>query len=256
MHEYDFVKTLEKLPTFKRQGRVPKAVNEARVPPWRSAFTGLMTWGRCAHYKVPTFDEFVSAYKKGVLAPDWKGRYDEWFKDKDNFKKFKPRMARWYESGIADTHLQLCLQDTIEDRGKIGICPFDSRLDWKMKFDAIVIIGICKIYIDTYFDNGYSRKDQEDKRETNEQETKTGKEESSHWFNEERDTWHKLTITRSNTDHQDINGYRLFSTDSINKLLEDIYTYVGTTEEKQVFIPTTLQKRKAFCKSFYKKKST
>jgi hypothetical protein len=209
-------------------------------PAWRSNFATVLGNCHCRDYRLPTFDEFVKQCKDSYTDPVHKGKWwVELFRD-DRIEEMMPWLRMNYESGMSETYVYVCLTDILEDVLDIGLVMYDPRIDWKQKFDCVVTIDPHKFGIDAHYEHG-NRRDLEAARAESEKKRKKNRSWSSHFNNKERLTYTRLEIERSEDDTQEINGLHLFSINSINRLLREIYDITGIVD--RAYFPIDIDKR-------------
>jgi hypothetical protein len=239
MHEFKFILNLEKTPHYKPSTRIDRDVREIDFPAWRALFTSALLWGHSTKYRLPSFGEFFSICEKSYKHKSHEGRFDKWF-DPENVGRTTERIKFFYESGMAETYLYVCLVDAFEDILKNGMVLYDPRFDWKQKWDAVVIVGSYKFGVDAFLGSLIGRKSIKDQREVVERERKHDNMMSTHLNNASRNEWIELQISLSD-DYQLVNGVKLFSIEKINALLREIYEI--SQLEQQFFFPTGRQDR-------------
>src|ERR1700761_5131603 len=150
MYERRFLGELWKLPPFVPNDRRDQAVWDADFPAWRDLFTSLCLYGHSTGYRLPSYDEFFryceTAYMKRHPHPE---RFALFFEQ--HLSGMQQRVSAWYESGMAEIHLYVCLVEAIEDKDKRGVVLYDARADWKLKADLIVIIDGISIRVSSFF---------------------------------------------------------------------------------------------------------
>jgi hypothetical protein len=225
MYERRFRIELKEHPAFVPNDERDEVVWDTKFPAWRSLFSSLCLYGHSTGYRLPSYDDFFryceTAYTKRNPS---KEEYSLLFKD--HYSGIRQRISAWYESGMAETHLYVCLIDAIEDRDKRGIVLYDPRADWKLKADLVVIISGTPIRVSAFVGDASGRSAIEARRDTVERERKKNTMESAHWDNAELAAMKTLQISRTATDLQIVNGVRLFSRRAINELLSQIYDSV------------------------------
>lgn len=233
MFEYRFRQELGKLPVFvpndQRDARVwPKPRSkDGEFPAWRALFSAMCLFGHSTGYRLFSFDEFYDYCKRAYTTrhPEH-ARFVRYFSG-DLEPGMRQRIGAWYESGMAETYLYACLAEAIEDKSKAGLVLYDPRADWKLKADVIVILKNHQVRVSAYVGEHGERQNIEARRDTIERMRKANTSESAHWNNAQIESMPVLEITRLNDDMQIINGIRLFSLRSVNKLLKQIYTHAG-----------------------------
>lgn len=75
------------------------------------------------------------------------------------------RIKTWYESGMAETYLYVCLVEAIEDNHKEGLVLYDPRADWKLKADVLVLIRGKMVRINAFDGDMLARPQIEAKRD-------------------------------------------------------------------------------------------
>lgn len=241
MHEFKFILELERLPRFEPGEQIDPDVRSIDFPAWRALFSSLVLWGHSTGYRLFSFDAFFRYCKNAYTHQRHGMRFARWFEAPD-VERTKQRIKFWYESGMAETYLYACLVDAFEDILKEGVVFYDPRLDWKQKWDAAVVIGSHKFYINAIWGIEDERAAIERQRDVVERERKKLTSVSAHWDNKERERWTVLTISRSDADCQIINGLRLFSIFSINGLLGNIYR--DTNLRRPFFFPEGARERR------------
>lgn len=234
MFERRFRQELEKLPLFTPNDKRDARVWKADFPAWRSLFSSSLLFGHATGYRLPSFDSYfaycenafcVKHPKKDRFIPFFQGELRE---------GMRQRIGAWYESGMAETYLYVCLVEAIEDHMKAGMVLYDPRADWKLKADAMVMLGTQLVRISSYVGEKADRPGIEARRDQIEKLRKVNTANSAHWGNSALDALPELAITRTDASTQIINGVRLFDRVSINRLLQELYA-VGGIQKGWVF---------------------
>ncbi|WP_155696880.1 hypothetical protein [Burkholderia stagnalis] len=222
MHVHRVVQEISALPKFDRNQFIyDKRVWAVGFPAWRALFTSHCLHGHCTGYKLPSFESFFKYCARAYCHENHKGKYDKFFKD-DLLAGMRQRISVWYESGMAETHLYAYLVDVFEDKRNDGLVLYDPRADWKLKSDMIVITNGRPISVSAFSGEIENRPEIERARSEVERERKRNTLDSSHWDNIELARMIKFEISMTADDHQEINGLRLFSDNSINALINKI----------------------------------
>lgn len=228
MFERRFVAELNKLPAF-----VPNDVRDNRVwrvgfPAWHALFSSMCLYGHSTGYRLPSYEQFYQYCKKAYTKGHYKkkGEYIPYFQG--NYEAgMRQRISAWYEAGMAEAYLHVCLAEAIEDKDKVGLVSYDPRLDWKLKADSLVIINQKCMRVSAFFGEREGRKAIEDRREKIEMVRKKNTMESSHWGNKTLNSMPVFEIARIDANTQVVNGLRFFDKLSINVLLNEIYQEAG-----------------------------
>jgi len=139
----------------------------------------------------------------------------------------RQRIGVWYESGMAETYLYACLVEAFEDKAKSGIVIYDSRVDWKLKADLIVVANGIAVTVSAFVGEKADRAGIELNRDYIEREGKKNTMESSQWDNIELKKMLHFQISRTPENTQEVNGVRLFTLSSINQLITEICNATG-----------------------------
>lgn len=230
MFERRFVSELNKLPRF-----VPNDVRDNRVwkvgfPAWHALFSSMCLYGHSTGYRLPSYEQFYQYCKKAYTKSHSKKKreFAQYFQGEFE-AGMRQRVAAWYEAGMAETYLHVCLVEAIEDKDKAGVVLYDTRADWKLKADAIVMINGKSIRVSAFFGEIQGRKAIEERREKIEMIRKKNTMQSAHWGNKALADMPVFEIARTDRNTQEINGLRFFDKPSINNLLNDIYEEAGLT---------------------------
>lgn len=228
MFEWRFRQELERVERF-----TPNDARDGRVwgkefPAWRALFTSLCFYGHSTGYRLFSFEEFFR-YCEGAYCKQHskKERFEVYFAG-DLRAGMRQRVGAWYESGMAETYLYVCLVEAIEDKLKEGMVLYDARADWKLKADLIVLANGCQMRVSAFTGEETARPEVEAQRDMVERERKQNTMESAHWGNRELDRMPTLTIARTPEYTQEINGVRVFSLAAIDGLLTEVYDAAGT----------------------------
>lgn len=229
MYERRFRQELARLPKFiqndQRDPRVwpSRGSKEGEFPAWRALFSSLCLYGHSTGYRLFSFDDFFKYCERAYVNkhPDSE-RFSRYFQG-GLLQGMRQRAGVWYESGMAETYLYVCLVEAVEDRCKCGVVLYDPRADWKLKADVIVVINKIPMRVSAYVGDRGDRPCIEARREEIELMRKQNTLESSHWHNAELESMPLFEIVRTDTDMQVVNGVRLFSLNSINELLKSLY---------------------------------
>jgi len=223
MFEHRFKAELMRLPYFEIRGERDDRVWKAPFPAWRAIFTALCLTGHSSGYQLPSYAQFFAACERV---------YCDLHRNGDQFTKYfrgelregtKHRTSVWYQAGMAETYLYVCLVEAIEDRTKSGFVVYDPRLDWKFKSDAIVIRQDAVFRINAFSGDEGQRSTVERRRDSVERQRKADTPVSSRWGHRLFQSVASLRISMSPNNAQLVNGVMLFSVDSINDLLLQIY---------------------------------
>lgn len=249
MNVYRFRQELQKLPSFAPRGEFDAVVNRAGVPAWRAAFTSVALMRHVAGYRLPDLDLFIRCYTRN-------------FKEFERFRETKPekyelvmtaggqptpgflrRLSIWYETGITEMYVYVVLVQVIEDELKRGLVVYDARVDWKEKCDALILSGGRAFRIDTHFDPGQTRDVIVKRREEAEYLAKANTSVSAHWGNAELNALQQFSVVRSAADHEEFNGFRLFSRASLDGLLTQVYDALEVDAANRVSMDKLLTTR-------------
>ena len=224
MHEWRFREELGKLPTFAPKDERDGRVWDADFPAWRALFTSLCLYGHSTGYRLPSFDKFFNYCKHAYTERHPKGedRFARFFEG-ELLPGMSQRVSAWYESGMAETYLYVCLVEAIEDKSKCGVVLYDPRADWKLKADVVVVMQGKPMRLSAYVGEQSDRPNIEARRNIVERKRKKNTMESAHWGNAELAEMSAFEISRTDANMQTVNGIRLFSFASINGLLEELY---------------------------------
>lgn len=193
------------------------------VPCLASAVYNASLYGHSTGYRLFSYEQFFryceNAYCKQHPNAE---RFQRYFTG-ELLPGMQQRAGVWYESGLAEVYLYVCLVEAIEDRLNSGVVLYDPRVDWKLKGDLMVIMQGRMIMVSAYYGDEAERPGIERRRDRIERVRKINTMESAHWKNQELKRVQKLEITRTEADNQIVNGVRLFSLEAINALLREIY---------------------------------
>jgi hypothetical protein len=231
MYERRFREELMKLEPFVPNDTRDQRVWNAEFPAWRALFTSLCLWGHSTGYRLPSFDQFADYCEKAYCkAHPITTRFSRFFEG-DLRSGMMQRIGAWYESGMAETYLYVCLVEAIEDKLKRGIVMYDPRADWKLKADVVVLMRGHALRVNSFVGAVADRPQIEENRASVERVRKVNTMESAHWGNKELEGLPELMISRIDSDCQTVNGVRLFSITAINRLLGEIYRHCGVTDQ-------------------------
>lgn len=214
------------VPNDARDGRVWSS----KFPAWHAVFSSQCLYCHSTGYRLPSFDAFSKWCEKAYTTDVHKRKYARFFEG-DLRPGMLQRMSAWYEAGMAELYLYVCLVEAIEDKAKCGIVLYDPRADWKLKADTIVIINDSHFLISAFVGAKEERAAIEAKRAAVELERKENTLESSHFGNTQLNSIEPLVIALNPSDAQVVNGVRLFKLEDINSLLEEIFTKAGCPEK-------------------------
>ena len=241
MHECKFIRRLkEPAIAFKpASAAISKEVWGIKFPAWRALFTSSLLYCHSTGYRLPTFDEFYQycrrAYTKTAPRSDTshKKRVEDlrkWFDGGRYESQVEERLRVFYESGMSETYLYVCLVDAFEDALNEGVVFYDPRHDWKLKGDVTAVVRE-KIFLVSLFRGAIeNRPDVEARRDLIERERKQNTMNSAHWGNQELKRWAKLQVSIVEEDCQIINGFRLPSYRAIHELIDRICDEVGIAQ--------------------------
>jgi hypothetical protein len=245
MHEGRFRQRLADLPPLPPpDSRIVTAQARAiDFPAWRAVFSAQLLWGHSRGYALPSWESFYRACELAYTAPAHKDRFARCFgKDDALTRETRWRIQGWYESGMAETYLYVCLVDAIEDMQRSGIVLYDSRADWKLKADVIVLGVQGAVRVSAMAGPLVDRQAIEMRRARTEIERKHDNVTSSHIANEMLDSLLTLSIS-THEDHQIIAGVRLFSIEAINKLLAEIDGAIAGASQAPFQFPSSEAER-------------
>ncbi len=228
MYERRFRQELCKLPPFEHQDKRDQRVWQEGFPAWHALFSSLCLYGHSTGYRLPSFEDYFR-YCQGAYTHarhPKKDHYQPYFEG-EMLPGMRQRVSVWYESGMAELYLYACLVEAIEDKAKCGIVLYDSRADWKLKADVIVIAQKQPMLVSAFAGEKRDRSTIEARRDVVERARKKNTMESAHWENAELSVMPMFEISRTDSDMLVINGVRLFSLTAINSLLESIYQKAG-----------------------------
>lgn len=238
MYEHRFRSELEKLPAF-----TPNDVRDQRVwdrdfPAWHALFSAMCLFGHSTGYRLFSYEAFFEYCEKAYARRHTtKSKELAAFFSGDLLPGMRQRVSAWYESGMAETYLYVCLVQAIEDKAKVGVVLYDPRADWKLKADVIVIVNRRPLRVSAFVGERADRAGIEARRDGIERDRKKNTMESSHWHNAELEAMELVTINRTDSDMQIINGLRLFSLPSVNALLTSIYDAANVEPESRWLFP-------------------
>ena len=236
MFEWRFLKEIKKLPEFVPNDERNPRVWRADFPAWHALFSSLCLYGHSTGYRLPSFDSFFDYCRKAyTVAHSDKDKYKRFFEDKELVPGMRQRISAWYESGMSELYLYVCLVEAIEDKMKNGIVVYDPRADWKLKADAIVIVNDKPLRISAFIGSNENRPKVEASRDQVERYRKRNTKDSAHWDNAQLDTMLTLSITQDERNQQIVNGLRMFSIASINSLLREIYDICAVNQSRFFF---------------------
>ena len=223
MYERRFRQELERLPVFVPNNERDKRVWDMDFPAWRALFSSMCLFGHSTGYRLPSSDHFFNYCKHAYTNrhPD-SARFTSFFEGA-LLSGMRQRVSVWYESGMLETYVYVCLVEAIEDKSKCGIVLYDPRVDWKLKADAIVVAQQKTMRVNAFVGEPSDRPDIEAHRDVIEHIRKKNTKESAHWDNAEYDAMREFKISRTADNMRTVNGVRLFSLASINHLLGSIY---------------------------------
>lgn len=236
MFERRFRQELERLPAFVPNDKRDERVWRVGFPAWHALFSSLTLYGHSTGYRLPSFENFYQYCKKAYAHPSYKhsNKYKHFFEG-DLEPGMRQRIAAWYESGMAELYLYVCLVEAIEDKNKNGLVLYDTRADWKLKADVIVNINCVCTRVSAFFGNIEGRARIEARRDVVERVRKKNTSQSSHWGNKTLNDMPTYEIARTDKSTQFINGLRVFDKASINTLLNQIYADAGVNETRYQF---------------------
>jgi hypothetical protein len=127
-----------------------------------------------------------------------------------------------------------CLSLPVADKGKSGLVMHG---DWELKADALILLNGKRFIVSSVFGEENQREEVETRRDEIERRRKENTAESSHWENAELPTIPEFRISRTERNTQKINEVRLFSSLSINSLLEAIYEEADASSDHRWTFP-------------------
>jgi hypothetical protein len=139
MHEGKFRKELQSGERF-----IPPTITYyARgidFPAWRAIFSSMLLRGDSTGYRLPSVEGFVETCDSWYRSERHRGRFLK-YREGDRRDEVLDRFRGFHEAGMAETYLYVCLVDVFEDHLRDGVVLYDSRGDWKLKLDAVVLRG-------------------------------------------------------------------------------------------------------------------
>ncbi|MFB8277221.1 hypothetical protein [Nocardia colli] len=244
MYEYRFRQELNKVARFQpndtRDPRVwPRpGSTEAEFPAWRALFTAMLLHRHSTGYRLFPYEEFYTfckfAFTRQHPNPE---RFTRFFEG-DLRIGMRQRVGAWYESGMAETYLYVCLVEALEDRTKLGVVQYDARVDWKLKADIMIYMrGGHMFRVNAHVGPSAERPHIEERRDEIERMRKRNTAESAHWGNQALAEMQTLEISITPEEMQTINGCRVFSIAAINKLLHQVYYHAEVLAGQHRFFP-------------------
>lgn len=238
-----FLTELRRLPAYQTQGKYDALVHKAQAPAWRATFTAGVLARHVAGYKLPSLEHFVKSYMRNLGDH---AKFDEKFSRFTEGGKGRPtaaflhRLSQWYEIGMTEVYVYVTLAHVVEDILQEAVVMYDARVDWKGKCDLIILRGGEARMVDTHFLAASGRAQTEVAREERERVAKQNTMQSAHWENAEYKQLkqNSFTVVRDEKDCWEVNGFKLFSDEAMNKLLREVYEWLGAPEEKRVWIET------------------
>lgn len=238
MFERRFVSELNKLPRFAPGGKRDNRVWRVGFPAWHALWSSLCLYGHSTGYRLPSFENFYQYCKKAYTHGKYKqeGQFAKYFTG-DFEAGMRQRVSVWYEAGMAEMYLYVCLVEAVEDKDKVGVVMYDTRADWKLKADAIVLINGKSIRVSAFFGEADKRGEVEKRREQVELVRKKNTMQSAHWGNKALNAMPVYEIARTEKNTQYVNGLRFFDKASINTLINQIYAEAGLESAYQFPCP-------------------
>ncbi|MEV4124875.1 hypothetical protein [Nocardia sp. NPDC049707] len=236
MFERRFRQELMRVPEFTpNDTRDPRAwprpnSSEGEFPAWRALFDALCLYGHSTGYQLFSFEKFLNQCEKAYTVDHPSDRFQRYFTG-DLRDGMIQRVGVWYEAGMAETYLYVCLVEALEDHAKAGIVLYDPRADWKLKADTIVTMNGRTMRVSGYTGETEDRAGIEQRRDGIERERKRNTAESAHWDNAALASMPTFDIALNKSDAQVVNGCRLFKLSSINDLLDRLYDYAEVASE-------------------------
>lgn len=206
---------ISKAPKFEMVGTYDLSCMQTSFPSWRAVFSGLVQWGYVTGSQIPSVEMFISSYIKAIKKhPHFNKYWSKWFVNNEPSDAMKYRLYSWYETGIAELYLYAALVEAIEDRLVAGWVVYDPRLDWKHKCDLLVLCRNMQFKINSAWGSADSVAFDVVKGV-----------DSSKLFQ-----CNEIKIIRNEDRNEVINGYRLFSQQDIDDVLNTIYDIAGLDE--------------------------
>jgi hypothetical protein len=250
MHEGKFRKLLNELPAFERPGSFDVRVRQIDFPAWRAIFSSLLLKGHSTGYRLPSANQFCDTCVLWYTDKHQPKDFTKWFTD-PWAEQTRNRLLGWYESGMAETYMYVCLIDIFEDLLRDGIVLYDPRADWKLKADAVVIRDTQCFRVSCFTGTADNRGRIETKREADERERKKNTIQSSHLGNTLLPNLQEIRLAVTDSDHQVVNGLRLMSITAFNEqVLTPIYDACGTPACDRRTMPVAAKERDALYKGF------
>ena len=237
MFESRFRTELRKLPLFTAHGVRNQQVWDKDFSAWRALFTSALLWGHSTGYKLPSYDYFFALCKKAYTHDHPKREEYKPFFEEPLLEGMKERVSVWYESGMSETYVYVCLAEVLEDKLKSGMVSYDPRHDWKLKCDTAVILNDHLVRISTFYGSLGDRTQVEARRDKIERVRKVNTSQSAHWGNKQVKSFTEFQICRDDIDCQVVNGVHLFSIEAINDLLEALFEFAQISDDdRQYFL--------------------
>lgn len=212
-----FIDEIRKLPLFAQP--TEELDRSKGLPAYRPVFSALLLYNFTENYKLFPCSVFEAQLKKAYAGHKRSAELLPLFET----EAFKARIKAWYQSFMMETFIYLCLVEAIEDKSHEGLVFYDTRHDFKMKYDAAVLIRGMMFTVNAFRGSSASRASTEERRDVAEREAKINTSESAHWENVERQRVGRIAYGVTDEDCIDVNGILLPSAKSINGLLYDIY---------------------------------
>jgi hypothetical protein len=107
-----------------------------------------------------------------------------------------------------------------------------------------VITRDTRVIVDSYWGDENGRAGIKERRDHIERDRKLNTSASSHWGSRELDRWRTIAVARNEADCQVVNGMRLFSIDTVNRALNEIYGIAGFDSHERFSFPARPEERK------------
>ncbi len=220
---------IRKLPHFDQP--TEELADSKDLPAYRPVFSALLLYNFTSNYKLFPCSVFAKQLKKAYEGHKRSAELLPRF-DKPGFKAL---IKAWYQSFMMETFIYLCLAEAIEDKTKEGLVFYDTRHDFKMKYDAAVLMRGRMLTINAFRGPAANRLSTEKRRDAIERKAKINTSESAHWDNLERQRVGRIPYAVADEECMDVNGIMLPSSKSIDGLLRDIYNAAGLNDETRFY---------------------
>jgi hypothetical protein len=220
---------------FVREGASDPVIRDGQLPPYRHIFHALCLFEHSSGYRLPRYERFRRTYLRALENhPRYHPQSDLLFPNGTPAPGLLHRIGGWYLDGLAHTHLYCVLVQAYEEQRRVGAVLMDARADAKLKADVVIVTPRTSVRIDIRYRKGPSQRMLLARRANVEADAKAQNSSSSQIDNPFFEHVTAVSISRDEMTAVTPSNIKLFSGDAIDRLLVEIDTYLGLTNDDSI----------------------